>query len=290
MPCPRTPCRLDSTAVPANPHDMDEPEITDALHEYLSPLSEAWTDAAGYFLAAVEPATLPPGINQDDILRKAQVQLQRNEMIDDTLMWEYMKTLQRMKLSVSAIYMDTFAFQHLLSSDKTQGEPKIRSLKPYVGHGPASHVFWPIHHGPDVHHWSLVHVNIPRRTVISYDSWSAIGGGFSRKARKSIYEYWVKYRVANPEDKGKWKHSASAWDQHSRVQAVPSNDCGILCLLLMRLLRANERPPELHEDEKMKEDIMRWVGGRMRYRMVAELLAGQTNPPDEAIPEWLKET
>ena len=256
------------------------------VNEYIQPLSQKWSNAVERFLDLSNSHPVPEDNSQHHILQTASVQLRKGMMISDEIVWGYMSLLRNIRLSVPAIFMDTYALRSLRSQEH-QTTPSFRCLKPTLGSGSAVHVFWPIHH-EEVRHWSLVHVDVRQKTVTSYDSYSAVGERFTIQARKDIFYYWTQFRVNDEMERASWQDRASSWDRHAQVQAIDSNDCAILCLLLMRFLRAHTAPPELPIAEEKLGDVMRWVGGRMRHRVAAELLAGQANPPDELIPMWLE--
>jgi hypothetical protein len=257
-----------------------------AVDEYIAPLSQSWSDAVERFLYTNQNI-LPRNHAQRGLLQTAKEQLQDGQMISDALMWAYTELLHSMPISTAACYMDTMALQSLRSSKQTPGtEPKFsRTLKRVESGAIVAHVFWPIHHD-GLPHWSLVHLDIIQETTTSYDSLASVGEERTSIAIDEIHEYWLNHHVQAPR-KSHWEKFPSDWNQYPAVQAPNSNDCGVLTLLLMRLLRQSRGVSLLPQSASRRQDVMRWVGRRMRRRIVAEIIAGEINPHDELIPEWL---
>jgi hypothetical protein len=277
--CPRT-----QMSAPATMDDWY------ALYQYIAPLSQKWSAAVNKFLDPDTLDRIPPKHPARALLMAAREQLRDGTMIDDRVMWAYATQLLKLSINPPAYYMDPMAWQSLRSSiKKRQPAPQFaRTLPSNIERGVSAHVFWPIHHDK-VLHWSLVHIDIDRKIITSYDSLRILGDEQTTQAMNDIYAYWLSYRVQKDEQM-EWKLVASSWDSHARVQAEESNDCGILAMLLMRRLRAfDAQPPQLPTDQTRKEFVMCLVGRRMRQRIVAELVAGQLDPADALVPTWLQD-
>jgi hypothetical protein len=158
-----------------------------------------------------EPPTVPPDNHRCEVLKQAQIQLRRQTIINDKIIREYMVLLQTMEQLQPAIFMDPSALQQLLSNKITKKPLWLCQLEPSLSSGPAIDTFWPVHHGDDLGHWSLIHVDTFHRRVTSHDSWSSIGGDRTTEEREVVYEYWTKQRVTATE-REKWTHVASSWD------------------------------------------------------------------------------
>jgi hypothetical protein len=186
---------------------------SDAIDEHIAPLPPAWrkpTEAFlnERFLDVGETPTVPPDNDRCEVLKQAQVQLRRQTIINDKIIREYMVLLQTMEQLEPATFMDPSASQQLLSNKITKNPLWPCQLEPSLGSGPAVDIFWPVHHGDDLGHWSLIHVDTFHRKVTSHDSWSSVGGDRTTEAREVVYEYWTKQRVTATE-REIWTHVAS---------------------------------------------------------------------------------
>lgn len=255
-----------------------DPQATDA---FIGPLTPKWRTAVERFLQRSAP--IPPEHPELTLLGTACEQLQDGSMVDDRLIHAYMRLLGQVPLSVPAIYMDSINEIQITTSN--DGMPTFRELKAADIQN-MQHIFWPIHHH-DKSHWSLVHIDQVSKIITGHDSFIALGEKRTFTAALSIYGFWMRSFVTDTAERNTWTIGTSPWRFFSQVQATSSNDCGIMVMLLMRFLRADSKPPVLPEEPKDRVNVMRWVGGRMRRRIAAELIAGQINPTDEMIPQWL---
>ena len=130
-------------------------------------------------------------------------------------------------------------------------------------------------------------MHVARTSIVAYDPYPSLNKSFTASATKTIYSYWKKHCVR---DSSGWRIEDADWNSYGCVQAKESNDCGILCMLLLRVLQGNDRLPKLPIEEEEREKLMYIVGARMRLRIAAELIANQANPSDDQIPTWLKDT
>lgn len=247
----------------------------------MAPLTPKWRTAVDRFL---QYAWIPLEHPKLALLGFARDQLADGRMVDDNLIHAYTHLLGQVRLSVPTIYTDPINEIQLSTSN---GElPTLRQLNLTADVKNTQHIFWPVHHH-DTFHWSLVHIDRVRKVITGHDSFNGLGEKRTSTATMTIHSFCMRTLIADPAERETRTTGTSAWRLCSQVQAASSNDCGTMVMLLIRFLRADSKPPVLPENRKDRVNVMRWVGGRMRRRIAAELIAGQINPTDEMIPQWL---